>query len=136
MSEWSSVFLDLPVPRQRPNIPLLLSTTSLSSRYVTHNYPSNYNHHAMSYYIQDAISQRTRESSFITFFPALHHLDWNLISADMQRRNCLETLGDAVMSLSITNLLQKLLPDRSLQVYSVSDIFPSQPSASSKIPMI
>ena len=90
----------------------------------------------MSYYIQDAISQRTRESSFIAFFPALHHLDWDLISADMQRRNCLETLGDAVMSLSITNLLQKLLPDRSLQVYSVSDIFPSQPSASSRIPMI
>ena len=90
----------------------------------------------MSYYIQDAISQRTRESSFIAFFPALPHLDWDLISADMQRRNCLETLGDAVMSLSITNLLQKLLPDRSLQVYSVSDIFPSLPSASSRIPMI
>lgn len=72
----------------------------------------------MFYYIQDGISQRTRESSFIAFFPALHHLDWDLISADMQRRNCLETLGDAVMSLSITNLLQNLLPDRSLQVYS------------------
>jgi hypothetical protein len=60
----------------------------------------------MTYYIQDAISQRTRESSFIAFFPTLHHLDWDLISADMQRRNCLETLGDAVMSLSILIFFQ------------------------------